>query len=491
MNTSGCSADISCKFGCVQTRHASLCEKTGKAETALRFQKETGPALTARRSLNPTRILVLGFLIIIAVGSVLLMLPAATASGKGAPPLTALFTATSAACVTGLVVEDTLSYWSTFGHAVILALIQVGGIGFMTMTTLFSILLGRKITMRERMVISKSLNVDDLSGIIRLTRRVLLGTLVFEGAGAAILSVVMARDYGVAGGIWRGVFHAVSAFCNAGFDLLGAEGGKYSLMHYAASPAVLVTVMALIVIGGLGFFVWGDIIAAPRRRRLQLHTKLVLATSAVLTFAGAALFLAEEWANPATMGAFPVWQKVLGALFQSVTTRTAGFDALGQAGLTGPSQAVTMLLMFVGGSPGSTAGGLKTTTLAVLLLCALAVVRGRREVSVFRERVSRTLVINAVALLILMAATVFFGSFIIAAGEDVAYSAALYETISAIATVGLSEGITPSLGALSRLTLIVLMFFGRVGIVTFGYAALARGENEPNIRYPEGRIMIG
>ena len=455
------------------------------------FQRKKGAAHTARRTLDPARVLVLGFLLMIAVGTAVLMLPVSAASGRAAPPLTALFTATSAVCVTGLVVEDTLTYWSTFGHAVILVLIQVGGIGFMTMTTLFSILLGRKITMRERMVISKSLNVDDLSGLIRLTRRVLLGTLVFEGAGALLLAAGMVRDYGIAGGVWRGVFHAVSAFCNAGFDLFGTQGGMYSLMRYAASPLILVTVMALIVIGGLGFVVWGDLITCPRRRRLQLHTKLVLVTSAVLTVVGAALFLAEEWENSATMGSFPVWQKVLGAFFQSVTTRTAGFDALGQGGLTGPSQAVAMLLMFVGGSPGSTAGGLKTTTLAVLLLCALAVIRGKREVSVFRERVSRTLVINAVALLVLMAAAVFCGSFIIAAGEDIAYSAALYETISAIGTVGLSTGITSSLGTLSRLTLIVLMFFGRVGVVTFGYAALSRGQGEVNIRYPQGRIMIG
>ena len=440
---------------------------------------------------TPAHVIIIGFLLLIFAGTALLMLPFATKGPGSASFADALFTATSATCVTGLVIHDTAQYWSGFGQAVILFLIQTGGMGVVTMALSIAMFTGQKIGLKQRWVMQESIAAPQVGGIVRMTGFILRATVLMEGVGAALLALRFCPEMGFLKGLWNAVFHAVSAFCNAGFDLLGAEGGRYSLMHYAASPAVLVTVMALIVIGGLGFFVWGDIIAAPRRRRLQLHTKLVLATSAVLTFAGAALFLAEEWANPATMGAFPVWQKVLGALFQSVTTRTAGFDALGQAGLTGPSQAVTMLLMFVGGSPGSTAGGLKTTTLAVLLLCALTVVRGRREVSVFRERVSRTLVINAVALLILMAATVFFGSFIIAAGEDVAYSAALYETISAIATVGLSEGITPSLGALSRLTLIVLMFFGRVGIVTFGYAALARGENEPNIRYPEGRIMIG
>ena len=337
----------------------------------------------AVRRAAPVRVMAVGFAAVILIGTLLLMLPFATRSGESAGAVTALFTATSATCVTGLVVEDTYLFWSPFGQAVILCLIQTGGLGFMTIAIALSLLLRRKISLRERRLVGTSLNMDGLSGMVRLVKRVLCGTLLFEGMGALILSVRFARDYGILGGIGRGIFHSVSAFCNAGFDILGDQGAYISLGGYTGDFVVTVTISLLIILGGLGFFVWSDIYSArDNKGRLHTQSKIVLRSTALLLLLGTVFFFIAEYENPQTMGNQGFFGRLLSAFFQSTTTRTAGFAQLNQAYLTGASKAMSVALMFVGGSPGSTAGGVKTVTLAVLLMAALSSLRGTYQTTV-------------------------------------------------------------------------------------------------------------
>lgn len=440
---------------------------------------------------SPVRIITLGFSLVIAFGTLLLCMPFATRSGQSAGLMTALFTATSATCVTGLVVEDTYLFWSPAGQAVILALIQVGGLGFMMVGAGFSLIVRRRITMRERVLLGKSLSVEELSGIVRLSRWILGGTFALEGIGALILSIRFARDFGVAGGIVKGVFTSVSAFCNAGFDLMGEVGEYASLIPYRGDPAVTLTVSLLIILGGLGFYVWNDVAHRPVNGRYRLHTHLVLSTTVILLAVGTVGFFAFERGNMQTMGRDGFFSQLLSAFFQSATVRTAGFDQLGQGSLTGASQALSALLMFVGGSPGSTAGGIKTTTLAVLVLTALAPYRGRTRARAFGRAISQKAVSDALSIFVMGIGVVTLGSFLVCTADGVGFSAALYECVSAFATVGLSVGITPGLSAFSQLVLVLLMFLGRVGIMTVGAAALLRSTGESKIRLPEGKIMIG
>lgn len=441
----------------------------------------------------PVRVMAAGFALVILLGTALLCLPAAANSGESAGVIKALFTATSATCVTGLVVEDTYLFWSPFGRWVILAMIQVGGLGFMTLAAGLAMLLRRRISLRQRRLLGASLNMDGLSGLVRLARRVLLGSLAFEGAGAVILWVRFARDYGFWGGLERGIFHAVSAFCNAGFDMLGDQGAFGSLAPYAGNFAVTMTLTALIVMGGLGFFVWGDLYGGKgdSRRRLQTHTKIVLWSTGLLLAGGALFFLAAEYNNPETLGSMNFGEKALSALFQSATTRTAGFAQLDQAALTGPSKAMTVGLMFIGGSPGSTAGGVKTVTLAVLLTAALSALRGSYQVTVDGRRIPAKLVMDALSVFVFGIVFVSAGSFFLAIVDGVRLSEALFECVSAFGTSGLTLGLTPSLSAPSLLMLAGLMFLGRVGVITIGMAAMARQGGDQGVRYPEARVIIG
>ena len=447
--------------------------------------------ISGGKSINPTRAVVLGFLIIILTGAVLLTLPISSRSGEWTDFLTTLFTATSATCVTGLIVVDTYTYWSAFGQGVILLLIQIGGLGFMSLATLFSFLVRRTITMRERMVLTTSLNVTDMSGIVRLTRRVLLGTLLFEGVGAIVLSFRFAADFGVAEGIRKGVFHSISAFCNAGFDLMGQREAFSSLAYYAADPIVNLTIMLLIVIGGLGFYVWNDVYEHHRFRHLRLHTKIVLLTTAVLIAGGAVLIGMFEWSNPATLGALPTWARPMAALFESVTLRTAGYETISQAAMTTQSQGVGMVLMLIGGSPGSTAGGIKTVTLAVLVLTAVSAIRGRRDVTVFGRTLGTRSIMNAVTMLILGVTLVFTAALVLLTCESAPFSDCLFEAVSAFGTVGLTAGLTPTLGTVSRIAIIALMFLGRVGILTLGVAVLMGRQQDAKVKYPETQIFVG
>lgn len=443
------------------------------------------------RPIVPTRTIIQAFVGIILLGAILLMLPVASKSGQWTSPLTAFFTATSATCVTGLVVVDTNNYWTGFGHVVILLLIQIGGLGFMTLTTLFSFFLRRRITLRERMVMTASLNIYEMSGIVRLTKKILIGTFIFEGLGALVLSFRFIGDYGVVSGIKRGIFLSISAFCNAGFDLMGKYGDFSSLTRYSGDVVVNITIMILIVLGGLGFFVWGDLMGRDLKKRRSVHTKIVLIMTACLIVSGAIFIFMYERNNPATLGNMPIGEKILASFFQSITCRTAGFNTIDQNMLSGAGKAISMILMFIGGSPGSTAGGIKTVTVGILLLTAVSVCKGNQNVIVFKKTITVRSILNAVTILIGGAASVFVGTFVVYSAESITFTEALFEVISAFATVGLTTGITSGLSSISLITLMVLMYFGRVGILTFSVGILMGHVKIPKLYYPEENVMIG
>ena len=437
------------------------------------------------------QIITLVFLGIILAGTVLLMLPFASKSGDSAGFLTAFFTATSCTCVTGLALVDTFTHWSGFGQGVMLLLIQIGGLGFMTIMMIFFFALHRRISLKERIVIAQSFGMDKLSGIVKMVRKVLCRTFVIEGMGALILTVRFLFQMPVGRAVWCGIFHAISAFCNAGFDILGAVEQGGSLVPYVSDPIVNLTLMALIVVGGLGFFVWEDILANRRFRRLSVYSRLVLTISSILIFGGAALFAVLEWNNPATIGMMSVEEKLLAALFQSVTTRTAGFYTVPQGALTDAALAVTDLFMFIGGGSGSTAGGAKMVTIGVLILSVLATARGRSRVTVFRRTISAEQVKNAVAVTVMMFMVVFVTGLFLSLSNALPFRACFYETVSALATVGLTTGITTQLNVVSQLILTVLMFFGRVGIMTISLGFLVSDDVQERYRYADTKVLIG
>ena len=442
-------------------------------------------------NLNPARIVAASFAVLILSGTLLLMLPAASRDGRSAPLLTCLFTATSASCVTGLILVDTWVQWSLFGQAVILAMIQLGGLGFMTVISLVSFAVRRRIGLSERLILVSTLNLNDMDGVVRLVRHALTGTFFLEAAGAAVLAARFVPQYGFPGGVWRGIFHSVSAFCNAGFDLLGSNGAFSSLVSCNGDPAILLTILCLIVAGGLGFFVWEDLIRHWRNpRTLSLYTRMVLVLTGALIAGGAAFFLAVEWDNPATLGEMPVWKKLLNGIFQSVTLRTAGFDSIGQGGLRDSSLVMSCILMLVGGSSGSTAGGIKTGTLGILLLTVRASLAGRSEVTARGRSISPKRVMDAMTLAVIVLILFLAGSISLSAAGGVAFLPAAYEIASAMGTVGVTTGITPDLGTVSHLLLIVMMFLGRVGIMSFSVAFLVRS-HPAKLRYPVAEFMVG
>ena len=445
-----------------------------------------------RKPDHATRVLTLFFLGIILLGTILLVLPVASRSGVSCGPMTALFTATSATCVTGLSLVDTYSQWSMFGQVVLLALIQIGGLGYMTFVSLFYFLLHRRIGLRERLVLQQAMALNELDGVIRLLKLVLLGTGIIEGAGAVILTLRFSRLVPLGRALWLGIFHAISAYCNAGFDLMGLWAPGSSLSLFVTDPVVNLTVIGLVVLGGLGFFVWNDLLIHRFRfRRLSVHTRLVLVITGVLLFGGAALILAVEWNNPGTLGSLDPGEKVLAALFQSMTTRTAGFLTVDQGALTGSGKLISILLMLVGGSSGSTAGGIKTVTVGVLVLTAIRALRGRSQVVAFGRTIAQDQINAAVSIFLLVVSLSLGGGVILSATNGLPLGDALYETVSAICTVGLSTGITAGLNLGSQLLLILFMFFGRVGILTISFAFLAKTPPANVIRRPETRVLIG
>lgn len=442
------------------------------------------------RNFNSTRLVALSFGAIILIGTLLLLLPVASATGRSHGLMTALFTATSATCVTGLSLVDTLTGWSLFGQIVILVMIQFGGLGFMTIITLFSLAMQRRINLTERLMMMSTLNLNDMDGVVGLVRTALRVTFATEGICAVILALRFIPRYGLFRGMWTGLFVSVSAMCNAGFDLMGPDGGG-SLSTFQNDPVVLITVMFLITFGGLGFLVWDDLGKSRCWKKLRLYSKLVLGMTAVLILGGAVYFFCAEYSNPATLGGMPLGQKLLNALFQSVTLRTAGFFTFDQGGLYDSSIALSCVFMLIGGSSGSTAGGLKTVTVAVLLLAVRAGLRGQSEITVRRRSIPVQRVLNALTLCLVVLILFFTGAMVISLMDDVSFLQAAFEAASAIGTVGLTTGITASLSPLSHVLLICMMYLGRVGILSFSLAFLTHGRYPARIQYPAFDLLIG
>ena len=435
--------------------------------------------------LSSFQIIILGFAGVILVGALMLMLPISTTEGCVTPFNEALFTATSAVCVTGLVVHDTGSYWSTFGQAVILMLIQIGGLGVVTVAASFALMSGRKISLMQRSTMQDAISAPKVGGIVRLTLFILRGTFLIELIGALAMLPVFCRDYGWHG-IWLAVFHSVSAFCNAGFDILGTNDNLYpSLVGYVQNPVINITIMLLIITGGIGFLTWDDICENKLHfHRYRMQSKVILVTTLALIVLPALFFFFVDF------GTLPLGERIQAALFQSVTPRTAGFNTVDLPGMSGASLSLMILLMLIGGSPGSTAGGMKTTTLAVLLGNAVATFRQRDSVQFFGRRVDCHAVKTAATILTMYLALFFLGGIFISVYENLPMSSCLYEAASAVGTVGLSLGITPHLHIPSQMVLIALMYLGRVGGLTLIYAAVSTKKNG-NGKLPQEKITIG
>lgn len=424
--------------------------------------------------LTPTQVLALGFATIILIGTLLLMLPVATKSGERTDFLTALFTATSATCVTGLVVVDTKTYWSVFGQIVIMLLIQVGGLGIMTMSTLFALILGRKITFRERLVMQEAFNTNSLGGIVKFAKYILMVSFLFESIGAIILTLRFLPQMGLKKAVYYGLFHSISAFNNAGFDLMG---NFKSLTGYVSDWVVNLVVMGLIIFGGLGFYVLLDIYEHRHFNKFTLHSKIVITITLLLIAIGTLLIFLFEYNNPKTLEPLDFPTKILAALFQAVTPRTAGFNTLSLSDMTIASKFLTIILMFIGASPAGTGGGIKTTTFAVILYTVLSVIQGEEETVLYKRTISRNIVYKAVAISFISVFIIFSVTMVLSITETSDFLTVLYETTSAFGTVGLSLGLTPELSTVGRIIIIFTMYTGRVGPLTLALALAQRQKN--------------
>lgn len=441
-------------------------------------------------SLTTTQIIMLSFLAVIFLGSLLLSLPISSADGEAVPYLDALFTATTATCVTGLVTLTTASAWSIFGQAVILVLIQVGGLGVVTIMSALMILLQKRMGIGDRLLIQDAFNLNSLSGIVRFVKRVILGTALVEGIGALLYMTVFVPEFGLRG-IWIAVFTSISAFCNAGMDIIADN----SLCSYATNPIINLVTCALIVLGGIGYIVWWDVMGlrkgAAGRRRLSLHSKIAISTTLLLIFGGGLLILLFEYHNPRTIAELSLFDKLQVSLFQSVTTRTAGFATVPQQNLTNASSILCLLLMFIGGSPVGTAGGIKTVTIAVLFASALSAVRNQQEVTLFQRNISKQAVSKAVAVTTMSFVILFTSTLLLSAVSPGEPLDILFETVSATATVGLSRDLTPDLNAYGKIIIIGTMYLGRVGPISLALA-LNSGKKQQNIiKNPTEEISVG
>ena len=445
-----------------------------------------------RKPLGTATVMALGFIAIIVLGTILLMLPISSADGKLTSPLTALFTAVSATCVTGLVVVETGLYWSLFGKIVIITLIQIGGLGFMTMAVLLSIIVRRRLSPRDRILVAASYGITDFGGINALVKRILLGTLCIEGTGALLLSLRFIPEFGFPKGLGYGVFHSISAFCNAGFDILGNGD---SMGAYAKDPLVSITLMLLVLLGGIGFPVWNEFIGHKKRQKFSAYTKFVLILSAIYVLGGAAVVALLEWNNPATIGEMGFGAKILNSFFQSVTWRTAGFTAVDNAALNEGTKLFGLFWMFSGGASASTAGGVKIATIGVIMLAAYSVAIGRSEINFMRRRIPFEAMLRALSLVVIQLILTVVATIICTvacAGMDVEGIDILYEIVSAGATVGLTAGLTPLLPPSALIVIIFMMYFGRVGILTVTFSLLGKaGGRSSAISYPDANILIG
>lgn len=439
-------------------------------------------------NISPTRVIVVSFASLILISGTLLNLPIASNDGQSIGFLNAIFTATSATCVTGLVIADTLTQWSLFGQIVIIFTIQIGGLGIITLATFFSVLLGRRVSMKGRVLAQESLNYFTYDGVLNLVKNVVLITFYIEFVGALLLASRFVPEYG-AKGVYMGIFHSVSAFCNAGFDLIG---GYKSLTGYNDDPIVIYTTALLIIIGGLGFMVWRDLYENPNLKGLHLQTKLVLIMSGSLIVIGGLFFFLIEFSNPLTMGPLGLMEKINAAIFHSVTCRTAGFNSLSTNDMTEVSKIGTVLLMFIGAAPGSTGGGIKVTTAGIIIMAIVCNIRGLEDTIILRRKVARDVVYKSLSIAGLGITIIFIMTTIIIGVEHINFINVLYEVTSAFGTVGLSTGITPGLHGISKALLIFTMFLGRVGPLTFAIAVAMRSHKEhENIVYPEGKIVVG
>lgn len=444
--------------------------------------------LYKRLKLSPPKILILGFALIILIGSILLQLPIATQDGIGLGWLNAIFTATSATCVTGLVVVDTGTTFSLFGQIVILSLIQIGGLGFMTFATLFALLIGRKISLKERLLLQEALNVVSPQGVVRLVKTVFLFTLITEAIGSLLLSIRFSFDMPVSRAIYYGIFHAVSNFNNAGFDLMG---DFRSLTGYVADPVVTLVISSLIILGGIGFIVVHDFLEYKSFHKFSLHSKVVLCTTVALIIIGTLFIFLLEYNNPKTLKPLSASGKILGSLFQSVTARTAGANTLNIGDLSDSTIFLLIILMFIGASPGSTGGGIKTTTFVTLLGAAWSQVKGKEDVVFFRQRLVPTMIYKAITVALIGFIVVLVVTMILSITEtEKNFEVILFEATSAFGTVGLSMGLTPELSTLGKIIIAITMFIGRLGPLTIAIA-LTHKQTKELYRYPRGRFMIG
>ena len=445
--------------------------------------------------LSTTQIILLSFLVTILIGSGLLALPISSASGEAVPYLDALFTATTSTCVTGLVTIPTVSTWSVFGQIVILLLIQIGGLGIITIMSGLMLLLNRKMGIDDRLLIQDAFNLNTMSGLAKFIKNVLIGTLIIEGVGAVLYMIVFVPDFG-ARGIWISVFNSVSAFCNAGIDIIAEN----SLCNYATNPLINIVTSALIILGGLGYIVWWDVIRvvksrSPKNRKifrhLSLHSKIAITVTAGLILIGAILIFIFEYDNPLTIGKMSLFDKIQISLFQSVTTRTAGFATIPQENLTNASATVSIVLMLIGGSPVGTAGGMKTVTIAVLICSAFATIRNKNSVTLFGRRISEESIKKAVSVVVMFLTICAISTILLMATSNASPLDAVFETVSATATVGLSRNLTATLNTFGKLIIIATMYFGRVGPISLAIALGSKNESQNVITEPTEDISIG
>ena len=449
-----------------------------------------------RPLVSTTHIILMSFLIAILIGALLLSLPISSADGKAKPFLDALFTATTSTCVTGLVVTPTISSWSAFGQVVILILIQVGGLGVITIMSGLMILLHKKIGIGDRVLLQDAFNLNSLSGLVRFVKKVVAGTLIIEGIGALLYMTVFIPEFG-AKGIWISVFTSVSAFCNAGIDIIAEN----SLCNYALNPVINIVTCVLIVLGGIGYIVWWDVLRVLKStrikkkvrffRNLTLHSKIAITATLLLIFIGAAFIFAFEYNNPQTMGDYTLLQKIEVSIFQSITTRTAGFATVPQENLTNASAIVCLLLMFIGGSPVGTAGGIKTVTFAVIVVAAIASICNKGDAEVFGRRLTKQAVSKAVAVTSMSFIIMFSSTVLLSAVTDANALDIIFETVSVTATVGLTRNLTASLGNIGKLIIIITMFLGRVGPISLAVAFKRSKDNQDIVRNPVEEISVG
>ena len=446
-------------------------------------------------ALSTTQIILLSFFVTILLGSVLLALPISSADGKGVSYLDALFMATTSTCVTGLVTLPTAVTWSVFGQVVILLLIQIGGLGIVTIMSGLMLLLNKKMGLGDRLLIQDAFNLNTMSGLAKFVKNVLFGTLIIEGIGAMLYMLVFVPEFG-AKGIWISVFNSVSAFCNAGIDIVAEN----SLCNYATNPLINAVTSGLIILGGLGYIVWWDVLRVIKGRtrknrkifrHLTLHSKIAITVTVGLIFVGAMLIFIFEYANPLTIGEMSLFDKIQVSFFQSITTRTAGFATIPQENLTNASAAASILLMLIGGSPVGTAGGMKTVTIAVLVCSAFATIRNKKSATLFGRRISEESIKKALAVVVMFLTICVAATILLMATGDVAATDAIYETVSATATVGLSRNLTATLNGVGKLIIIITMYFGRVGPISLALALSSKNESQNVISEPTEEISIG